>query len=171
MNSLEKVERGKKELWCGDFNAHNWLWGSKKIDENGEIIEQFMEERTLVCLNTGEGTRYNIIDNTVSCLDLTFVSNEIPNICEWKVLSESTIGSDHFPIICQLNVRNFNSGQYLQNRWKYEKADWVEFGKYCEENLVKVKEDTVEILCKSLTDLIIQSANCHIIHCNCHIRN
>lgn len=40
---------------------------------NREVIEQFMDDRGLV--NTGEGTRFNITENMVSCIDLTLISN------------------------------------------------------------------------------------------------
>lgn len=30
-NNLCKIEKRNKELLCGDFNAHNWLWGSITI--------------------------------------------------------------------------------------------------------------------------------------------
>ncbi len=70
INVFEKIKE-TKELWCGDFNAHNWLWGSKNTDYKGEVIEQFMDDRSFVFLNTGEGTRFNLTENTVSSIDLT----------------------------------------------------------------------------------------------------
>jgi len=51
-----------------------------------------------VCLNNGEGMRFNCI-NTDSVLDLTFVSSAIVGISTWNVDKETTIGSDPFPII------------------------------------------------------------------------
>ena len=44
-------------------------------------------------------TRIDVVREVTSCLDLTMVSNTIADICEWKVLDDSTIGSDHFPIM------------------------------------------------------------------------
>jgi len=31
---MEEVEgqEGRKVVWCGDFNAHNPLWGGKRVD-------------------------------------------------------------------------------------------------------------------------------------------
>lgn len=29
---------------------------------------------------------------------------------KWKVNSENTVGSDNFPIVCQINVNNSNTG-------------------------------------------------------------
>ncbi len=91
-----------------------------------------MDDRGLVCLNTGEDTRFNITENTVSSIDLTLISNGMAEICEWKVSSENTIGSDHFPIVCKINVNGSNTGCFLQRKWMYEKADWNSFSKYCE---------------------------------------
>lgn len=50
----------RKEIWCGDFNAHNSLWGSNHTDSNGNIVEELMEERVLICLNDGQGTRIDV---------------------------------------------------------------------------------------------------------------
>ena len=46
-------------VWCGDFNSHHLLWGSDHTDSNGYIIEEFIDSKCLVCINNGEGTRYN----------------------------------------------------------------------------------------------------------------
>ena len=73
-SSLDRV------LWCGDFNSHNSLWGSNGTDANGSVIEEFIDYHNLVCINSGEGTRYNSIQNTESPLDLTFVSSALAGI-------------------------------------------------------------------------------------------
>ena len=52
-SSLDRV------LWCGEFNSHNSLWGSNGTDAKGTVIEEFIEYHNLVCINSGEGTRYN----------------------------------------------------------------------------------------------------------------
>lgn len=44
---------GNREIWCGDFNAHNSVWGSDHTDSNGVIIEELMDSRRWVCLNDG----------------------------------------------------------------------------------------------------------------------
>lgn len=157
---LNKVggKEGKRELWCGDFNAHNWLWGSDKIDINGEIVEQFMEERSLVCLNNGEGTRYNIRTNNNSSIDLTMISNELAEVCEWRVINDNTIGSDHFPIICEIRINKQRSEYNLQRKWLYRKAEWESFNEYCEKNMNTVEEETVETFCESLSKIIMNAA-------------
>lgn len=44
--------------------------------------------------------------------------------CQWKVLDQSTIGSDHYPIISTVGVEVQRDMVFEQQRWKFEKADW-----------------------------------------------
>ena len=91
-------------IWTGDFNAHSTLWGCIDTDVNGQILEDFLEESGLVCLNDGQGTRYNCVNNTESAIDLTLVSENLAGVSIWKVLRKSTLGSDHYPILIKLGV-------------------------------------------------------------------
>ncbi len=68
------------------------------------MVEEIIEDNFLVCLNDGSGTRFNIRDQSKSCIDLTLVSANIAVKCQWKVLDQSTIGSDHYPIISTVGV-------------------------------------------------------------------
>ncbi len=45
-------------VWCGDFNS---LWGSNNTDVNDQLIEEFIDDYYLVCINNGEVTQYNSI--------------------------------------------------------------------------------------------------------------
>lgn len=66
--------------WCGDFNSHNSFWGSNDTDANGLVVEEFIDEKYLVCINNREGTRYNNNHYTEAILDLTFISSSIAGI-------------------------------------------------------------------------------------------
>lgn len=41
------------DIWCGDFNSLNSLWGSNGTDGQ---VEEFTDIHSLVCINK-EGTR------------------------------------------------------------------------------------------------------------------
>lgn len=56
----------RRDIWCGDFSAHYRLWGSHHSDSNGNLVEEMMEERSLVCLDDTQGTRINVNRGTVS---------------------------------------------------------------------------------------------------------
>lgn len=48
------VQTGRENVvWCGDFNAHNTLWGCEITNKNGDAVEEFLDSQTLVCLNDG----------------------------------------------------------------------------------------------------------------------
>ena len=78
-----------KVVWCGDFNAHSTLWGSERTDANGSIVEEVIEDKGLVCVNDGSGTRYDCVQNKESVIDLTMTSNEIAGITDWEVLNKT----------------------------------------------------------------------------------
>lgn len=62
----------QRKIRCGNFNAHN-----KNTDDNGNVMEELLEERFLVCLNASRGTRLDVYKNSLSCMDLTLVSRNL----------------------------------------------------------------------------------------------
>ena len=54
---------------CGDFNAHNTIWSSKKDDNRGIEIEDFMLENDLGILNPNISTHWNEAHKSLSLLD------------------------------------------------------------------------------------------------------
>ena len=91
-------------VWCGDFNAHSTLWGSNNTDTHGSVIEEFIDDMGMVCINDGKGTRFNSSQNTESVIDLTLTSTLIAGVTTWEVLNRSTIGSDHYPIVTNIGI-------------------------------------------------------------------
>lgn len=47
-------------VWCGDFNGHNTLWGNERTESNGQVIEELLDEKNLVCLNDGRSTSIDV---------------------------------------------------------------------------------------------------------------
>lgn len=73
LNRLEGMKGlDKGNVLCGDINAPNELWGSDRNDNNGQVIEELVDERNLVCLNDGNTTRVDLSTNRESVL--TYVS-------------------------------------------------------------------------------------------------
>lgn len=159
--TLEEIMRqgNGKEIWCGDFNAHNSLWGSKHTDRNGEAVEELMDVRQLVCLNNGNGTRIDIRTNTMSCIDLTLVSNNMANSCEWKVKESTSIGSDHFPILCSINIEIDLQERPNHKKWDFAKADWVKFKEICCTSAETISmQGDIEECASEVTHLILNAA-------------
>jgi len=49
--------------------------GRKRTDAKGSIIEEFIEDKGLVCMNDRRGTRYDCVQNKESVIDLMMTSN------------------------------------------------------------------------------------------------
>lgn len=54
-----------------------------------------MELKNLVCVNTGDGTRINVVNGKETAVDITVVSEAIAGVCWCQVNKDSTLGSNH----------------------------------------------------------------------------
>lgn len=144
VNKLQEVEGQSKSnvIWCGDFNAHNTLWGSGKSDNNGQVIEELLNDGNLVCLNDGKKTRVDVRTGKESVLDLTLVSNRIAAKCDWEVYEKGTIGSDHHPVLCKINVTLTMSKENRSGRWVFGKANWGKFKEESDKYVKPIQEET-----------------------------
>lgn len=136
MEELDTHLEGKV-IWCGDFNAHSSLWGNSN-DRNGAIIEELMETKNYVCLNDGSGTRIKVRTGKESVTDLTLVSDSLAGFCSWQVIKDTTIGSDHYPIMTrlELNIEQYYIGN-VQN-WCFSNADWEKFKLISDQEMEKI---------------------------------
>uniref|UniRef100_A0A3B5QAR3 Reverse transcriptase domain-containing protein n=1 Tax=Xiphophorus maculatus TaxID=8083 RepID=A0A3B5QAR3_XIPMA len=147
-----------KIIWCGDFNANSTLWG-KSNDRNGQVIEELMGMKNLVCINDGRGTRINVRTGMESVIDLTIVSDVLAGICEWFIDKNSTIGSDHYPIIIRVGL-NLNKNIKVNKKLNFNKADWIKFRYLSQINLEKV-DMTMDIndINLEISEIIMEAAD------------
>ncbi|XP_072377238.1 LOW QUALITY PROTEIN: uncharacterized protein [Diabrotica undecimpunctata] len=112
----------------GDLNAHNALWGSQvTTNANGRIIADSLEDLDLVCCNDGRSTRITLPGQNASAVDLTLISSEIVNRCQWDVLEDSG-GSDHFPTMCKIQTQIQHTSIQKSYKRNIKNANWE---KYC----------------------------------------
>lgn len=152
-------------IWCGDFNSHSGVWGSLRTDKNGEIVEEFIESKSLVCLNDGSGTRYNSRNNTESVLDLTLVSSGVACNATWDVKRDFPMGSDHFPVVTRVGIEVAEAEESYISRWKIGRANWELFQRTVEELCVEWTDkdcSDVEVFNNKLVSIIIQAAEASI---------
>ena len=121
----------------GDFNSHNEIWGSKKTDKKGKIIESLLNMQQLCIYNNKSNTYLHPATGTYFVIDLTICDPNLFLDYDWKVLDD-TFGSDHFPILLQNRTNKLNT---RTPSWNLKKANWDEFKTSC------------------LTELIIPEAN------------
>ena len=162
VDELEKISDGAggPVIWVGDFNAHNPLWGSKDRDKNGEVVEELMDRRGMVCMNDGGGTRFDIRTGRVSCIDLAIASPELAGKGEWEPREGNTLGSDHFPILVKFGQSLLVEEDSRPRALDYSKAKWEQFVEGCTKGRDKVKRDgTIDEWNNSLCDMIIDNVN------------
>lgn len=155
-------ERGNgKVIICGDFNAHSSLWGSTRTDENGKIIEEYMDEHNLVCLNDGRGTRFDVGRGTESAIDLTIVSEQIAGSSQWEVFNDNSMGSDHYPIWTKMSDQSVQLEGNWFPRWKMKEVNWEHYSMVASGKLMGIMSnlgDDVEELNSMITGILYESA-------------
>ncbi len=161
LNNLLTIQGQNKNkvVWCADFNVHSTVWGGCHTDLNGRVIEELMEDRNLVCMNDGRGTRINIKTGKESAIDLTLVSNSLAGVSNWEIWKNDTVGSDHYPVVCSIGERGeirLNGGNL---KWIFGKADWDKFQKLNEEAIIKIDlSEDIDEMNNQITSTIIMAA-------------
>lgn len=114
---------GEDFIMLGDFNAHSPLWGGKRIETRGRLVEKIIDDANLCVLNTGESTHFSEANKSFSAIDLTLASTTVANVFGWEVSGDG-MGSDHFPIVLKSGTL---TNDKARKKWIIEKADWEKF--------------------------------------------
>ncbi|XP_026475063.1 uncharacterized protein LOC113378715 [Ctenocephalides felis] len=143
----------------GDFNVHHYAWGCSYSDRYGNELLESIEENNLYLVNNGSPTL--VFKNTKTVVDITLCSSEIINKIKWEVQKES-LGSDHFPIHVELNVKNDKYINTSVRKWNCKRADWDKYKSVIEEKCEKIDNSTTEVSYSELLDWIDSAANSSI---------
>lgn len=167
--SIEQIinQLPKPHIILGDFNRHNTLWGSYKVDKRGKTIEEILLNHDIVLLNDSSPTHFNSPNATNSAIDLTLCSSNIANQLEWYTL-KYLYGSDHYPLITQITHDNNPTDSHI-SRWKIDKANWTEFKEIISQHMNEldtivensINNDTFDIdsIIDRLINIITQAAD------------
>ena len=141
---------------CGDFNAHNMIWGCRDNNPRGDIVDNFIQSHDLCLLNDGSQTYLHPGHGTFSAIDLSLCSPAINTELSFQVASD-TFGSDHFPIILEYGVALSDGIP----RWDLSRADWSKFDELCSEQLtidsIEMHDEPVVVFTNVLCDIARQS--------------
>ena len=117
-------------IFAGDLNGHSKIWDDiQPTDDRGEDIADWMLDNNLHCINDGTPTRINRGTGGLSSPDVTCVTQGMNTKMKWTVVEETTMGSDHSPIIMELKDGDIQtiSTTPLKTRWKSKGVDWAAF--------------------------------------------
>ena len=123
-------------LLIGDYNAHHPSWDHHRCDTRGRMVDSFLRENGLVCLNSNIPTH-----TSGSSIDLSICSPELGADLEWNILP-SPFSSDHFPILLKLTYAPLEDDQ-LNCRYNYKKANWNKY--FTDEVFYNIPEDISSI--------------------------
>ncbi|XP_068204678.1 uncharacterized protein [Palaemon carinicauda] len=140
---------------CGDFNVHHPILSSSSMtNPSGEHIAFALEEfEGIALLNTGQPTHLR-----GGRLDMTFVTTAIRHLTKWQV--HSTLISDHFATVTELEMQQLPPIPPPPPRWNQELADWVCFRLAIEEWVVSyIPPEDIDQLEKDLVDAFHNAAN------------
>lgn len=148
-----------KFVILGDFNAHHPYWGGKQTDTKGLELFNCVENRNVVLLNDGTGTRCNPCNLELSPIDLSFCSPNMASKINWSVDLSSSYGSDHHVVTLSINYTPEVSNNVPDYIWNLQKANWDGFARKCDEILIHdMVSDNVDETCARITDCIVKTA-------------
>ncbi len=151
LNRLEEIEGISKGsiVWCGDFNAHNTLWGSDKTNYSDHVVEELLNKKHLVCINDGRNTRLYVNTGKESVLDLTIVTSTLVPMCDWHVY--------------QINVATIQTTERIGGKWIFGKANWENVMIESDKHLHQISDNmNTEIINSKIRQGIILAAACSI---------
>ena len=156
-------------LIVGDFNAHSPIWDENcaSSDHKGNMIEQFINNNNLCCLNNNEySTYFSKTHGTFSAIDIAISSPTIVDRFEWSI-SDDLYSSDHFPVL--ISFLNNNPENHAP-RYNIDKADWDKYRLFTREippfEILREHNETNEILTKFIQNAADKSIPISVPHPN-----
>ena len=140
----------------GDFNALHTCFGSFSINNNGKSLEEFVDEMNLTVLNDGHPTFFALPGRRSNVLDLVICSPTISQLIQCQT-AEDTLGSDHFPVLSQLQIvgRPYCHTWDTNGRYNMNKCDWEKFNDHIENifdaNYINSYEDFINGIREAVT--------------------
>nr|CAI5863438.1 unnamed protein product [Callosobruchus analis] len=121
----------------GDFNGHHYLWGSTDNNSPGlTLVDAIDDFPHLIFRNEGQPTRLTRPSANISAVDVTIISTDLLDISTWTVMSD-TYGSDHFPILMNINSTTTNIDSHSTYKWRiHPHPDWNRFADMVNPSLI-----------------------------------
>ena len=109
---------------CADINAHGSWDPGHDTDDIGTAVDDWMTVNNMVTFNSGEATRISAA-GAGTAPDITLGHGRWATKFTWR--TERSIGSDHLPILTDLEVGTPGRLPLPSPRSNYKKAVWPEY--------------------------------------------
>lgn len=152
----------KSIIIVGDFNAHSPLWDNECKHVNSKRFQENIVDSEMCLLNDGSITRIpDVSTHRPSAIDLSLVSPDLAVNTLWYVC-EDTLGSDHLPIIIQLDekidyINSITEEKVPKFNYKFAKWDIFQFN-LMESNVEDIPNVDINIYFSNFRNLILAAA-------------
>ena len=118
------LTNNSKSFICGDFNCHNLAWEKCISNDNiGDHLLEQIDASDLILLNNGSRTFLGNDPNSISAVDLSFISSDLFCNCTWSTFDDC-LSSDHLPIITNIILDTNNSSFHeISNKISFKNVD------------------------------------------------
>lgn len=107
-------------LVTGDFNAKSLAWNNIKVNTCGTLLDGYLHESGLICMNDGQATRRA----SDSVIDLFLISPKLSQEVEFcQTLTHENVRSDHIGVLLELYKLPDRDPIYIE-RWATSNTDW-----------------------------------------------
>ena len=121
----------------GDFNIHHPFWGSNKANSISNEFLDTLTQSNLQILNSPTPTRLDPRFKTLSCIDLTLTSHNIP-LPNWQVdqIHHDPDISDHFHIYITIPLKTNYDEMIYHTTWNLSSnTKWKKYHKDLSESI------------------------------------
>ena len=110
------------------------MWNCQSTNRRGELLEQFLIDNNLTCLNVGNNPTFQNGPRDTSIIDLTIANFLLASrVCNWKV-DQLLHSTNHFHVNFTINdYPNFRCA--TAETWNFKKGEWSYFKKLLEQGL------------------------------------
>ncbi|RNA19185.1 hypothetical protein BpHYR1_051772 [Brachionus plicatilis] len=143
----------------GDLNAKLTALCSNKANENGKILEEFIENSRFIIVNDDSPTFSLSCRNYSSILDLFILSNNLGPFFNSFIASNDDLTSDHYPIELELGFEYCEVKKENGKKLDYKKADWKKFKKALEAVFFCFDSKDLNLSNEIITKSILDAAN------------
>jgi hypothetical protein len=148
------------KIYCGDFNGHNPIWGSKRLSIPGLEIEKWAETDGLIILNDHSYTWESPTSKLTSSIDLTITTPDLAAKANWHVDYTTRINSDHYPVITTIDIRPARTTTARPKNWIMDDTDWKQYVRTLDKTTITdIPHHDPDIYCKNMTDNILEAAD------------
>jgi len=135
-----------QSIYIGDFNSQHTNWGYEIINNNSEILYNWMDSENMHLLSNAKGRitfhsdRWNRSYNPDVCI--VSKNKNLIAIQAYRTVLNNFPRSQHRPILINVSIQILIVKTIQKPRWNFRKADWHTFTKSVDSNIIWIKPTT-----------------------------